>query len=32
MEAHNINIRWVLGHIRIEGNKLVDKLANAGAL
>jgi hypothetical protein len=32
MEAHNINIRWASGHIGIEGNKLADKLADAGAL
>jgi ribonuclease HI len=32
MKAHNINIRWAPGHIRIEENKLADKLANARAL
>jgi ribonuclease HI len=32
MEAHNINIQWAFGHIRIKGNELTDKLANVRAL
>jgi hypothetical protein len=32
MKAHNINIRWAPGYIRIKGNELADKLADARAL